>query len=338
MKYIVMECHLSYAILLDENGRFIKAANLHYEPGQTVTDIIEMKESPARTINRRFNTILAVAIACFIFIITSYINHQTYASIFMVINPEVRVDVNRKNIVIGLEGINADGQNLIKDYSYHKKSLEPVMDELVDLAIEMGYLSNGEHVTLSFDTKDHDWVSNTGNGLQTHMKEHVADKISIHVEISNSNTVSPPAPAESENNIVNSPQTIVIPAAPAEEDSSKGDSAYGESDYGDLSDEDEDYDLDDGISDYEPENDSVTNYADSEDHSSNYEETDDDISNYEEPQDSSSSYDTGNSGYDHDDGSDDGASSYEVSSYDEVDSDDEDSEDDDEDKDDEDDE
>ena len=41
MKYIVMECHLSYAILLDENGRFIKAANLHYETGQTVTDIID---------------------------------------------------------------------------------------------------------------------------------------------------------------------------------------------------------------------------------------------------------------------------------------------------------
>lgn len=38
MKYIVMECHFSYAVLLDENGKFLKAANRNYQVGQTVTD------------------------------------------------------------------------------------------------------------------------------------------------------------------------------------------------------------------------------------------------------------------------------------------------------------
>lgn len=38
MKYIVMECHFSYAVLLDENGKFLKAANRGYHVGQTVTD------------------------------------------------------------------------------------------------------------------------------------------------------------------------------------------------------------------------------------------------------------------------------------------------------------
>lgn len=38
MKYIVMECHFSYAVLLDENGRFLKAANRGYQVGQTVYD------------------------------------------------------------------------------------------------------------------------------------------------------------------------------------------------------------------------------------------------------------------------------------------------------------
>lgn len=46
MKYIVMEVRPSYAIVLDENGSFRKAANLHYEVGQTVTEIIEMKTLP----------------------------------------------------------------------------------------------------------------------------------------------------------------------------------------------------------------------------------------------------------------------------------------------------
>ena len=29
MSYLVMECHPGYAVLLDEEGRFFKAANLH---------------------------------------------------------------------------------------------------------------------------------------------------------------------------------------------------------------------------------------------------------------------------------------------------------------------
>ena len=30
MKYIVMECRPSYAIVLDEEGRFLRTANLRY--------------------------------------------------------------------------------------------------------------------------------------------------------------------------------------------------------------------------------------------------------------------------------------------------------------------
>ena len=34
MSYVVMECHPGYVVLLDEEGRFLKAANLRYEVGQ----------------------------------------------------------------------------------------------------------------------------------------------------------------------------------------------------------------------------------------------------------------------------------------------------------------
>ena len=48
MSYLVMECHPGYVILLDEEGRFLKAANLRYETGQTVYDPVLMKETPER--------------------------------------------------------------------------------------------------------------------------------------------------------------------------------------------------------------------------------------------------------------------------------------------------
>ena len=40
MTYLVMECHPSYAIVLDNKGRMIKAANLGYQEGQVVGEII----------------------------------------------------------------------------------------------------------------------------------------------------------------------------------------------------------------------------------------------------------------------------------------------------------
>ena len=47
MKYLVMECHTGYAVLLDEEGRFCRAANPGYEVGQTVEDPVLMREELA---------------------------------------------------------------------------------------------------------------------------------------------------------------------------------------------------------------------------------------------------------------------------------------------------
>ena len=44
MSYLVMETKRSYAVLLDQEGRFLKAANLHYQVGQTVTDPVLQRE------------------------------------------------------------------------------------------------------------------------------------------------------------------------------------------------------------------------------------------------------------------------------------------------------
>ena len=43
MSYLVMETHPAYAVVLDEEGRFLKAANLRYQVGDTVQDIVELQ-------------------------------------------------------------------------------------------------------------------------------------------------------------------------------------------------------------------------------------------------------------------------------------------------------
>ena len=70
MSYLVMECHPGYAILLDEEGRFLKAANLRYEIGQTVYNPVLMKKAPEKQWNivRRISSGIAAIAACFLFV------------------------------------------------------------------------------------------------------------------------------------------------------------------------------------------------------------------------------------------------------------------------------
>ncbi|MBT9774966.1 hypothetical protein GPL15_00390 [Clostridium sp. MCC353] len=219
MKCMVMECHLSYAVVLDENGRFLKVANLNYEVGQTVTDVIEMNvpEQQAGQVKKRSHKwmrSLAAAAACLTIAAGSmfHMDHMTHASLFMSINPEVRIDVNRKDVVVGLEGVNDDGKELIAGYTYRKKDLDMVMDQLVDRSIDMGYLHEGGQITLTLDSKDDQWVVSRSDSLTSHLNGHLAEKLTVTVEITDTH---------SEN------RKVTIPVSPSE-------NIYEESDYGDT--------------------------------------------------------------------------------------------------------
>ena len=63
MKYIVMECFFSFAVVMDQNGAFFKVANPGYEIGQRV-DRVEMMELPKAPPKRRpLRTVLITAMS-----------------------------------------------------------------------------------------------------------------------------------------------------------------------------------------------------------------------------------------------------------------------------------
>ena len=43
MRYMVMETHLAYAVVLGQDGSMLKAANRDYQVGEIVSDIIPMR-------------------------------------------------------------------------------------------------------------------------------------------------------------------------------------------------------------------------------------------------------------------------------------------------------
>jgi len=187
-KYMVMECHPSYAVVLGDDGRFLKVANFNYEVGQTVTDVVEMQipqSVPKKKNNKRWLYSLAAMAACLLLIVTSVFRmwQTPCASVYLSINPEVRIDVNRRDIVVGLDGVNEDGDNLIEGYDYKKKELDLVMDELVERAIDMGYLHEGGRISLVLDAESNEWVLTHIDSLTNRLDNYLSEKLTVTIEV-----------------------------------------------------------------------------------------------------------------------------------------------------------
>lgn len=193
MKYLVMECNLSYAVVLDEEGVFRKAANLNYEVGQTVSKIVEM-QIPAQPHKRSWLRPLAAMAACLVLVFTGYFfQYMPFASVYISINPQVRIDISRTDRVVGVEGVNQDGMTLLEGYDHRHRQLDLVMDELVDRAIDMGYLHAGGTVTVTLDAET-SWVDAHKDSLTHHLSDHLSAGYSVTVDIGTPDTAPTPAP------------------------------------------------------------------------------------------------------------------------------------------------
>ena len=249
MKYMVMECHTGYAVLLDEEGRFWKAADLHYEVGQTVENPLLMKQpqlSGRRRITRLVSSTVAAAAAC-LFLIFGFSYYQNYlriySSIYLSINPEVQMDLNRYGNVVRLTGTNEDGARLLEGYNGRGKDKLTVADELIDRAIEMGFLSEGGQVSFFIDSPEDALFQEYGTELRAEINEHLDGRITITIEIVNYQNTPETESSTSESSVSETaaPQstapsggdTDYVPADDTEDD-------YGDTDYGPENDDDAD--------------------------------------------------------------------------------------------------
>ena len=164
--YLVVEVRSAYVVVLDNSGRFIKAANSGYEVGDITDKIIPLIYPQDR--KKRRSTIIRMAAsiaACVCLGIFGLYEYQymyvSYGSIHMQINPEVEISLSRSGRVLDIEGENKDGRDLIEGYSYEGKDKETVVDELADLAIERKYLEEGGQIAIDVDASSGSWAEET---------------------------------------------------------------------------------------------------------------------------------------------------------------------------------
>ncbi|NLM06016.1 MAG: hypothetical protein GX219_03740, partial [Tissierellia bacterium] len=186
MTYLVMECHKSYAVVLDNEGRFIKVANLGYEIGDRIDFVIKTSEPKSKSNVIKLNSpvirlITAAASFMLIFLGAWNVLFATYGTVQMTINPEVKISINKIDYVVGLEGLNEDGKGLISDLNYFGKKYQILADEIANKAIEKGYLSDNGEIKLLVDSKNLNWKTNVEDILILELEVNLDNKIKITI-------------------------------------------------------------------------------------------------------------------------------------------------------------
>lgn len=148
MKYLVMECNPGYAVLMDEESRVVRAANLHYSVGMTVTDPILMKdqtEKPqiSKTIIMRF----AAAAACLLILSTAGIalylrNRRASESVVMLVEQKrYEMSLNRSGEVIHIQEENDEGKTVVENYEGQHISLASALNTVLQDSLDQGSIS-----------------------------------------------------------------------------------------------------------------------------------------------------------------------------------------------------
>lgn len=193
MKYLVMECHEAYAILMDEESRFFHAANLHYTVGQTVTSPILMQNETAaeeepevRGASSRIRRIVmrvSAAAACLLLAAGAgyfhYAQHYKPESVIVLnTDADIKMYLNKEGKVVKLKSDNEAGDALLESYDGLRKSKVTVAHELLAMQIANGSISDGDTVDLYIS-------AHTSDDYDAYKSEFESDikKLKLHVNV-----------------------------------------------------------------------------------------------------------------------------------------------------------
>ena len=160
MKYIVMECHEAYAVLMDEESRFFHAANLHYSVGQTVSSPVLMQQTAAESdeeakaaaprIRRIVMRASAIAAALLLTAGAGFAyyarNYKTQSVVVLNSDANIQMCLNKDGKVVRLKSENDAGAVLLESYDGLHKNKVVVAHELLALQKANGSISDGDTV------------------------------------------------------------------------------------------------------------------------------------------------------------------------------------------------
>ncbi len=259
MKYVVMECRSAYAVLMDEESRFVFAANKGYEIGQTVINPVIMSEykNQGRNITAVIK-VLSAAAAC-VALITgvgySYYAHnlKTYSVVTITSDSAISMELNKTGKVIRIKSDTDYGKEIIDKTDVKGMDKLTAANEILQTEISDGHISNGDTVDVyvtgsnSADTDSlrtelenelpkldlkvniHEGKAEKHDKIKPHEKDKEAplpekDNIGVNKDKNNDKTPAPPVTTTAKHDDKVKPAVstpVGIPEPPAKEEKDK---------------------------------------------------------------------------------------------------------------------
>ncbi len=229
MKYMVMQCSKGRAVLMDEEGRCVFAANLGYEVGQSVTNPVLMEEkekSGSRIIVMKRIVAAAACIGIISAPCYSYYarNLKTCSAVTITSYAGISMELNSTGKVIRLQSDSEYGKEIIETLDIKGKDKVEAANEILQAEISDGYLSDGDTVDVYIESKNDAKYDSYKTEFEEELPK-LAIKVNVHEK---EHLKHEPAPKEEKPDKVkpqpekpDAPEKPQPPTKPAE-DSSDG--------------------------------------------------------------------------------------------------------------------
>ena len=231
MKYMVMECHPAYAVLMDEDSRFVRAANLRYTVGQTVTDPVLMDEPIQKQGITQHRTLRIAAAAACLLILSGVgfgmfrmnriqLTEDTQSVVILVERTRYEMKLNSSGEVISVQSDDADGKRELNSYDGRHITLSAMMHDILEQSLNDGKISEESPVQVYVPSDNTEQYIDYKTQI-----ENEAAKLSVKAEVKGlippENPPAPPAPDPSKEA---APNPEVPAPAPAQENTPQPDS------------------------------------------------------------------------------------------------------------------
>nr|MBP6492062.1 anti-sigma factor domain-containing protein [Clostridia bacterium] len=180
MNGIIVEINRKDAVLLTDDGLFLKIKNRDYAVGQSV--------SITKTISRASKLItVAASMAAVISICTiggaAYFTPTDYVSLD--VNPSIEYTVNRFDRILDVKAVNDDGTEILSELDLDNMELENAVKKTIDQLIADGYLTNDENggVVITTSNKEIGKAEELAAELEEELQIYIDDKKEVVADV-----------------------------------------------------------------------------------------------------------------------------------------------------------
>jgi hypothetical protein len=162
MKAVVLDIEEKHAILLNQDGTFVRVENKEYEIGQSV-------EFRPRTMRFRYGLVACIALFVIVFGLGTFAYFDPYTYVSFDVNPSVEFTVNRFDRVIKVRVINEENEQsldkaVFKDINH--KRIDTAIKKTLEEVKESGYLSEESKVVIATSNPNKNKAQSLANRLE----------------------------------------------------------------------------------------------------------------------------------------------------------------------------